>query len=146
MALAIGSAAIYALYMLLIQTRLTALPASTSAVWITTTMALVLLLLRQFVRPASPLESYGWMVVVWSAVLGTGVARVATVEAIRLIGSGQTALLLPVETVLSVGVAMMVLGERLSPPQTLGAALVMTSVGLAIRGQRRLRAARLRQA
>ena len=144
-ALAVGCAGVYALYMLLIQTRLTALPASTSTVWIVTTMAVVLLVLRLFVRPAVPLDAYGWMVVVWSAVLGTGVARMATVAAVRLIGSGQTALLLPVETVLSVGVAMLVLGERLSLPQATGAALVLTSVGLAIRGQHRLRAARLRQ-
>jgi drug/metabolite transporter (DMT)-like permease len=62
---------------------------------------------------------------------------VATVAGIRKLGGGQTALLLPVETMLSVCWAALFLGERISSRQSAGAILVLSSVLLATVFRRR---------
>lgn len=130
-------AGLYAVYMLVVHERLLLYPASTSAVWIVTFLALGALLMRPLAMPAPPLDAVGWGVVLWSGILGTAVTRVAVVEGIRLIGSGQTALLLPVETVLTLFWAALFLGERIDARQLVGAGLVMTSVLLATVFRRR---------
>jgi drug/metabolite transporter (DMT)-like permease len=56
---------------------------------------------------------------------------VAVVEGVRLLGGGQTALLMPAETVMTLAWAALLLGERISAQQTVGAGLVLTSVLLA---------------
>lgn len=130
-------AAIYALYMLLVHERLVLYPATTSSVWIVSFLALAALLMRPLAQPAPALDALGWGVVLWSGIIGTAVTRVATVEGIRLIGSGQTALLLPVETTLTLGWAALLLGERIDAHQLMGAGLVLTSVLLATVFRRR---------
>lgn len=130
MGLALACAGLYALYMLVVHTRLVSHRASTSTVWILTFMAGAVVLLRLFEHPEQPLGPAGWAVVVWTAVVGTAVARLAAISGIRLIGGGQTALLLPVETVLSVAWATLLLGERMSVAQVMGGILVLASVGL----------------
>ena len=130
-ALALACAGTYAAYMLLIHARLLPYAASTTTVWMTTFMAIGSLLLRLGYRPAQPLDTAGWAVVLWSAVVGTVIARMMIIAGIRLVGGGQTALLLPVQTILSIVWSMLLLGERLSGLQTIGAALVVASVALA---------------
>jgi len=112
-------------------------PASTSALWIVTFLALGAVLMRPLAEPAPPLDFIGWGVVLWSGIIGTAVARVATVAGVRLLGGGQTALLLPAETVMTLVWAALLLGERISAQQTVGAALVLTSVLLATVFRRR---------
>ena len=133
----VACAALYTIYMLVVQTRLVRLPASTAALWIVTFLTAGVLLMRPLVTSTEALDLAGWGVVLWSAVLGTAVARVATVEGIRAVGSAQTALLLPVETVLSVTWAALFLGERIHGLQALGAVLVIASVLLATALRRR---------
>ena len=133
----VGCAVCYAVYMLIVHERLVAYPASTSSLWIITSLALGALLMRPLAAPGAPLDLTGWGVVLWSGIIGTAVARVATVEGIRLLGGAQTALLMPVETVMAVGWAALLLGERISGRQALGAALVLTSVLLATVFRRR---------
>ena len=136
-ALILGCATIYAGYVVVVHTRLVSYPASTTAVWIVTSFALIVLVARLVAAPAEPLNQAGWGVVIWSAVLGTAVARVANIEGIRLLGGGETALLMPVETVLSVTWAALFLGDRISLTQASGAALVLASVLLATAFRRR---------
>jgi len=124
----VGCAALYATYMLIVHARLVRYPASTSALWIVTFLAVGTVAMRPLAAPAAPLDATGWAVVVWTGVVGTAVARVAVIEGVRLIGSGQTALLLPVETVMTLVWAAIFLGERIDGRQTAGAALIMTSV------------------
>jgi len=131
------SAGLYAVYMLIIHERLVSYPASTSALWIVTFLALGAVLLRPLAEPAPPLDLIGWGVVLWSGIIGTAIARVATVGGVRLLGGGQTALLLPAETVMTLAWAALLLGERISAQQTAGAALVLTSVLLATVFRRR---------
>ncbi len=95
-------------------------------------MALVVQLPVAFFTPSAPLDANGWAVVLWSAVLGTFLARMLNLTGIRLLGGGQMALLAPFETVLTVTWAALLLGEALSALQLLGGSLVLVSVGLAI--------------
>ncbi len=133
----VGCAAFYAVYTLIVHERLGAYPASTSALWIITFLALGTLFMRPLAASAAPLDLTGWGVVLWSGIVGTALSRVATVEGIRLLGGAQTALLMPIETVLAVGWAALFLGERVSGRQALGAALVLSSVLLATVFRRR---------
>jgi len=134
-ALAVTCALLYAIYMVILQERLTRYPASTTTVWIISWMALAALLMSIASPAPAPLGSTGWAVVLWSAIIGTAVSRVAAVEGVRLIGSGKVALLMPAETVLSVSWAALFLGERLTAIQLLGAALIIGSVALAAVGR-----------
>lgn len=135
--LLLACATIYSLYVFVLHTRLASYPASTLAVWIVTFVALAVVMVRPFAGPTRPLEVAGWGVVLWSAIFGTALARMATVEGVRLLGGGQTALLLPVETVLAVSWATLILGERIGGWQIVGAGLVLTSVLLATIFRRR---------
>ncbi len=128
---AVVCATFYALYMLVIHTRLVAYPATSTALWITGTMGLLAYLLIPLEAPGEPLSSVGWAVVLWSAVIGTAIARVATIQGVRLLGGGQTALLMPIEAIMSLAWAAMLLGERLAPMQWLGAGMIIGSVMLA---------------
>jgi len=132
-----GCAALYSVYMLIVHERLVLYPASTSAAWIVTFLAAGSLLMRPLAAPAPSLDATGWGVVLWSGVVGTAITRVSTIEGVRLLGGGQTALLLPVETVMTLTWAALLLGERIDPWQMLGAALVLTSVLLATVFRRR---------
>lgn len=127
----LGCSTIYAWYVLVVHTRLVSYPASTTAVWIVTSFALIALVAQLVATPAAPLDSGGWSVVIWSAVLGTAVARVASIEGIRLLGGRETVLVMPIETVLSITWASLFLGDRINLLQGVGAALVLTSLLLA---------------
>ncbi len=130
-ALIFGCAVLYAFYMLIIHEHLVEYRASTSALWIVTFLAVGSLLMLPLAAPGPPLDSTGWAVVVWSGFIGTAVARVATIAGVRLVGGAQTALLLPVEVILSVFWAALFLGERINSRQVAGAFLIIASVLLA---------------
>jgi drug/metabolite transporter (DMT)-like permease len=66
-------------------------------------------------------------------------------SAIARIGSGQIALLWPLQTLTAIVVAVIFLQERLTPVQWLGGALVLAGTFLALPGVR-LRRIRLRSA
>ena len=129
--LAVVCAILYALYMLVIHARLVAYPATTTAFWITGSMGLIGYALLPLEAPGEPLTSVGWAVVLWSAIIGTAIARVATIQGVRLLGGGQTALLMPIEAVMGLALAWVILGERLAAVQWLGAALIIGAVMLA---------------
>lgn len=88
-----------------------------------------------------PLGMKGWVAAVVLAVVSTYLSRLLLFAAVGRIGGGQMAMLSPVETLLSVLWAFLFLGERLSPLQWAGGALVLFSAILAIK---RLGIARLR--
>jgi drug/metabolite transporter (DMT)-like permease len=137
--LAMTGAIAYALYVQVVHTRLGRYAASTQAVWIVTWMTLALQIpAATTVESISP-GRIGWLVILWSAVFGTVLARVLNLAAIRLVGGGQLALLAPFESALTVVWAGLLLDERLSALQLLGGALVVTSVALAaLRGRWRV--------
>jgi drug/metabolite transporter (DMT)-like permease len=85
----------------------------------------------------------GWTAVIVLALISTFVARLAMFGGVRFLGSGQIAMTVPLETLLSVSWALLFLHERLNPWQWLGGALILASMILAIQ-RLRLRRRRLR--
>jgi drug/metabolite transporter (DMT)-like permease len=86
-----------------------------------------------------------WTVIVVLAVVGTYFARLALFSAIARIGSGQIALMWPLQTLTAIVIAVIFLQERLTPIQWFGGALVLAATFLALPGVR-LRRIRLRPA
>ncbi len=83
----------------------------------------------------------GWAGIIALAVVSTYLARLFWFSAVRHIGGGQTAMLVPLETLLTVTWSVLFLGERLSGLQIVGGVLILLSAILASR--RMLRARRL---
>jgi drug/metabolite transporter (DMT)-like permease len=75
----------------------------------------------------------GWMAIIILAVVSTYLSRLLIFGAISRIGSGQTSMLTPVETLLTVIWSVLFLNERLTMVQWAGGALVLTSAVLAIK-------------
>lgn len=75
----------------------------------------------------------GWFVIFVLAVVSTYLARLAMFEGVRHLGSGQMALLLPLETLLAVVWSVLFLGERLTFWEWVGGGLILLSALLAIR-------------
>ena len=127
----------FAIHLVLLQWRLSLYPTQTVTLYTISFMALVSGIVYLFQPPQWPAFSgAGWGVIIWTAVVSTAVARFAMFAGIRYIGSGQTALLSPVETLLTVFWAMLILGEHLSLIQLLGGALILTSATLAAKRNR----------
>lgn len=81
----------------------------------------------------------GWLMIVVMAVVGTYLARLAMFVAIQVIGSTQTGLLAPVETLMTVIWSVMFLSERLSTVQWAGGGLILLSTLLAVKRLQRVR-------
>jgi drug/metabolite transporter (DMT)-like permease len=137
--LAVTGAVGYALYVQVVHTRLSGYSTSTQALWIVTWMTLALQIPAALTVTSISPGRVGWLVILWSAVFGTVLARVLNLTAIRLVGGGQLALLAPFESALTVVWASLLLDERLSALQLLGGLLVVASVALAaLRGRWRV--------
>lgn len=81
----------------------------------------------------------GWIVVLILAVVSTWFARLALFGAIARIGSGQIAMLWPLQTLLIILLSVLFLGERMTPLQWAGGALILGSTALAARrGERQV--------
>lgn len=129
--LVMGTAFFYALHYNLIQWRLGAYPPQTSALYAITVMAVYVSSVQGALTPnLAPISSTGWWVIVGTALVSTVVARLGMFAGIQLIGSGQAALLGPLETLLAVMWAVLLLGERLSAMQWLGGLLILVGAGL----------------
>jgi len=74
----------------------------------------------------------GWLAVFVLVVVSTYVARLTLFAAVRHLGSGQMALLLPLETLLTVCWSVVFLQERLTIWQWGGGTLISLSAVLAI--------------
>lgn len=128
-----GTAFFYALHFNLIQWTLSEYPPQTSTLYVISTMAIYVSSVYLVRTPQlPPISSTGWWVILGTAVVSTVIARLGMFAGIRLIGSGQAALLGPLETLLAVTWAVMLLGERLSKVQWLGGLMILIGVGLVV--------------
>ena len=75
----------------------------------------------------------GWLAILVLAIVSTYLARVTLFAAIRSLGSGQIALLFPLETLLTVLWSILFLNERLTLWQWLGGVFILLSAFLAIK-------------
>jgi drug/metabolite transporter (DMT)-like permease len=82
---------------------------------------------------------HGWIVIVVLAAVSTWMAKLALYVALPRIGSGQIALLWPVQTLVAIVLSVIFLHERLTAVQWAGGALILTSALLAADGWGRLR-------
>lgn len=74
---------------------------------------------------------YGWLIIGILAIVSTYIARLALYASVRRVGSGQIALLWPLQMFLSVIFSVLLLQERLSLIQWLGGCLILISAFLA---------------
>ena len=102
----------------------------TSLIVVAATVAVVMLwvITGQSTFIPAPL---GWIAIVVQGIVATCIGRILTYKAINLIGSGQFALLTPLETALSVTWAALFLAESLLPVQWLGTVLILFGALLA---------------
>ena len=91
--------------------------------------AVVLTGLALVTQPRLPSSPAAWLALLGVALIGTVVAVTAFFAALALLGPSDTAIVSTVEPVVSVGLAALVLGERLSPVQLLGGLAVLLAVG-----------------
>jgi drug/metabolite transporter (DMT)-like permease len=121
----------YALHLVLIQWRLSDTPAQTVALYTVTLMGVFITFFALFLGQISvQLNLTGWTVIVLTASVSTVLARLATFAGIHLVGSGLVALLGPLEILLGIMWAFLLLGERLSLVQWLGGAMILLSATL----------------
>jgi len=131
--LMIASAAIYGWYLVLGQWVLADVPSRTGALYILTTMACVVGLARVLqAQPVEPIITTGWTAIL---ALGTTttLSRLATFSALQQVGGVETALGSLLELLVSLVLALLLLGERLTLVQWVGGILLMSSVALMAR-------------
>lgn len=125
---------LFAAQLVIIQWHLQSYDTRTIALYLSAAMLVVIGALWLF-RGAewhAPSRS-GWISIIVLAVISTYQARMLFYAAIRYLGSGQIVLLMPVELLLTILWSVLFLGERFSPLQACGGALVLASALLAIR-------------
>lgn len=131
--LMIASAATYGWHLVLGQWVLTDVPSRTATLYILTTMAGVVGLARVLqAQPVEPITTAGW-----SAILALGLttvlSRLAMFSGLQRLGGVETALIGLLELFVSLVLAFLLLGERLTPVQWAGGALLMISLVLMAR-------------
>lgn len=130
----------YSLHLTLTQWHLSNYHPQTVVVYVITFMGLIMTAIRllQF-SPLEPISINGWWAIIGTVLLGTVLSRAALFAGIQHVGSGQVALIGPIETLLSVLWALLFLGERMSPLQWVGSLFILTGVLLVM--HRRVRVA-----
>ena len=132
-AMALVATFLFALQMAMVQWTLVGYPVRGVVFYVTGAMTVFIVLwwLAQGAVWVMP-DASGWFEVLMLAVVSTYIARLGYYGAIGLIGSGQLALLGPLETMLSVIWSVAFLHERLAPWQLAGGVLILLSAALAI--------------
>jgi len=128
----------YALHMVLIQWNLSDTAPQTVALYTVTLMGIFITAISlPLGQVGGSLNPTGWIVILLTALVSTVLARLATFAGIRLIGSGQVALLGPIEILLGILWAFLFLGERLALIQWVGGSLILFSAFLVLISKRR---------
>jgi drug/metabolite transporter (DMT)-like permease len=124
-------AVFYGAFLFLVEKTLGDASSLTVTIYLDTFVAVLLSLVYLFqYRTWQPITTNGWGIIVFTGLLSTALAHFFFVSAVKKIGSGETALINPFETVFTVIWAMLFLGDRLSGWQWLGGALILVSAFL----------------
>jgi drug/metabolite transporter (DMT)-like permease len=127
--LAVAAPVIYTTYILLGERVMAGTPAVGASAVIFIGAALAFCLLATFTgQPELPNGARGWAVGFAIAVIPTMVAISLFMAGLPRVGANRAALLSTVEPVVTVALAALVLGERLSPVQLFGGLLVVLAV------------------
>lgn len=106
-------------------------------VWITTTLIVVsatVAILMLWLATGADMNvpvPLGWLAILVQGIVATFIGRILTYSAINRIGSGQFALLSPLETSLTIVWSVIFLGERLTGIQWLGTLFILISTCMA---------------
>lgn len=133
--LMIGAGACYGWHVVLGQWTLADVDARTVTLYVLSTMAVVVGIARLVVAPTAwtPISGQGWLAIVLLALFPTALARLLVFAGLRRLGGVQTSLLSVAELVVAVVTAFLVLGDRLTPQQWIGAGLFTVSLVLVSR-------------
>lgn len=129
MTLMIGAGALYGFHLVLGQWTLADVDPRTVTLYGLTTMAVVVAI--PFLArggPAGPISTDGRVAILLVAIFPTALARLLVFAGVRRIGGAQTALLSMAEPLVAVILAFVLLGERFTPQQWIGAGLFLISV------------------
>jgi drug/metabolite transporter (DMT)-like permease len=131
--LMIASSATYGWHLVLGQWVLADVSARTAALYILTTMACVVGVARVMqARPLEPIAITGWIAIL-ALGLTTALSRLAMFSALQRLGGIETSLAGLLELLVSLGLAFLLLNERLTPVQWLGGGLLIVSLALMVR-------------
>lgn len=127
-AMMVASAAMYGWHLVMAQWVLADVPSRTAALYVLTAMGIVVGVARLF--QAQPIETFGS--VGWVAILALGVttalSRVLMFAGVERLGGIEAALVGLLELLISLGLAYVLLGERLEPIQWVGGAILIAGV------------------
>lgn len=129
----VASVTLYALQLVLIQWFLTTYDFRTITFYMMTMMTLVVWIWWMVDETTwqNP-DLSGWLAIGILALVSTYFARMALFSAVRRIGSGQVALLWPLQTLGSIILSVLFLQERMTTVQWAGGILILASAFLAI--------------
>jgi drug/metabolite transporter (DMT)-like permease len=131
--LMIASAATYGWHLVLGQWVLADVPSRKATLYIVTTMACVVGLARALqTQPLEPVTVAGWRAI-FALGLTTALSRLAMFAGLEQLGGIETALTSLLELLVSLFLAFLLLGERLTVGQWLGGLLLVTSLALMTR-------------
>ena len=133
LALMLASAATYGWHLVLGQWVLAGVPSRTATLYVLTTMACVVGLARTLQgRPVEPLSAAAWLPIL-ALGLTTTLSRLAMFTALQRVGGVETSLVGLLELCVSLLLAFLLLGERLTLLQWAGAGLLVVSLILIAR-------------
>jgi drug/metabolite transporter (DMT)-like permease len=132
--LMLSSGACYGWHLVLGQWTLADVDSRTVALYVLSTMAVVVTVARLADgSPWTPISADGWLAILGLTLLPTILARLMVFAGLRNLGGAQTSLLGLAELVVALLIAFLLLGERLTAWQWVGALLLVTSVVLGSR-------------
>lgn len=139
--MALGSAAAYAVYILLSDRLLRDADPMALAAYLTAGAATTFLVAGGVLGSLGTVGGpAGLACLVGAALVGSVFAVTSFLKGVRLVGPSTASLLVTVEVPVTIVLAATVLGQRLTPPQLAGAALVVAAiVGMQLRRRPRLR-------
>lgn len=129
---AMSTATFYGVFLVLLQELVHDYPTPQVTLYVITTMAVIVGAAFLLFYPVNfNFSSTGWTVIFITGVISTVVARYAIFTGVQRIGSSQTALLGPIETLMIVTWAVLFLHESLNSWQILGGSFIILSALLA---------------
>lgn len=131
--LMVASAATYGWHLVLGQWVLADVPSRTATLYILTSMACVVGLARGLqARPVEAMATSSWYAIL-ALGLTTALSRLAMFSALQRVGGVETALVGLLELLVSLVLAFLLLGERLTVVQWIGAVLLVFSLMMMVR-------------
>jgi len=132
-ALALGGAAFYSVYIVVGARELGATDALASTTVVCLSAAATTLVASAFRAPQFPAVWWGWAAVAAIALVSTVLAVLAFFAGLKRVGAAKASIASTLEPVVTVALAWIVLGESLSAIQIAGGALVLTCAALLAR-------------